>query len=619
MLVGCAALAACAITERTHTRDGRTYGVIEGAFRGRWYNFYERALSFLEGGYYDEAIADLEQARALRPHDQRRARTYGLHFIDYFPNRELGVALLGKGDIDGALAALETSLGHVDSGRAEYYFNEARRRRLEARGVRDSTPPRIELHVADGTLTRSARFAVRGEVRDSSMVAAVSVNGRTVLIPTAVDAFTLDAEVELGDGDNELTVRAYDLFGNSVERRVVVILDRDAPRLSITEVGTHAGERFLRVELEDPYGVASLQVNGKRLAPDPQHGFRSLTVPAPGERLRLKAEDLAGNVTEIDLQPEQLAQELQQADGDPPKLVIGDVPATVYDEQVFIDGQVSDATAVASLTLNGQAVATGGKRTVYFRRVVPLAPGKNSITIAASDAKGRETKRTLEITRVLPASQALEQRLAVAMAPLATLGGDGAGTAAVEENLATALVEQRRFHLLDRSRAAALVTEWQLVATDLAKDGPDLLRLGEALASDTTLLGWVKERQESIEVYVRLVDTETQQIILEKDVFHEKKSLRSVQELLYGLGLKLKAALPVLDGELTQTGGDALAASLRNAGLLPQGARLLLVERPEGAPERIAGEARLVAVDGDEAKLTLVRGSGAPGVKVVTK
>src|SRR5687767_13402995 len=113
--------AGCAITERTYIKDGQRYGVVTGAFRGRWYNYYERGLSFLEGGYFDEAIADLRQAIELRPNDQRRARTYGLHFIDYFPNRELGIAFLGKGDVTDALEALRTSLSHVDSGRAEFY------------------------------------------------------------------------------------------------------------------------------------------------------------------------------------------------------------------------------------------------------------------------------------------------------------------------------------------------------------------------------------------------------------------------------------------------------------------------------------------------------------------
>ena len=65
----------CVITKQVYEKGGKRYGVIQGAFRGRWYNYYERAQSFSEGGFYKEAIGDLREAIALRPKDTRRART----------------------------------------------------------------------------------------------------------------------------------------------------------------------------------------------------------------------------------------------------------------------------------------------------------------------------------------------------------------------------------------------------------------------------------------------------------------------------------------------------------------------------------------------------------------
>ena len=47
----------CAITEKTYERDGVVYGVVAGAFRGKWYNYYDRALSYLDGGYTEDGIA----------------------------------------------------------------------------------------------------------------------------------------------------------------------------------------------------------------------------------------------------------------------------------------------------------------------------------------------------------------------------------------------------------------------------------------------------------------------------------------------------------------------------------------------------------------------------------
>ena len=64
-----------------YTRNGLQYGVTEGRFRGRWWNYYERGRSFIEGGFSEEAERDLRAALKGRSRDQLWPRTYGLHFV----------------------------------------------------------------------------------------------------------------------------------------------------------------------------------------------------------------------------------------------------------------------------------------------------------------------------------------------------------------------------------------------------------------------------------------------------------------------------------------------------------------------------------------------------------
>src|SRR5208283_6182926 len=78
-----------------------SYGGDSGTFRGNWWNYYDRAIAYSESqgpGPGDKAIADLNQALSMRAKDQRMARTYGMHFIDYFPHRELGIVFFHAGD-----------------------------------------------------------------------------------------------------------------------------------------------------------------------------------------------------------------------------------------------------------------------------------------------------------------------------------------------------------------------------------------------------------------------------------------------------------------------------------------------------------------------------------------
>ena len=119
----------CAV-EKTpvYERDGIQYGVTEGLFRSRWWNYYERGCSYSEGGYWEEAKADFREAIKQRDEDRRRARTYGvLNFIDYFPHRELGVCYYQEGRHQEAIQELERSAGETPSAKAYYFLDKARR------------------------------------------------------------------------------------------------------------------------------------------------------------------------------------------------------------------------------------------------------------------------------------------------------------------------------------------------------------------------------------------------------------------------------------------------------------------------------------------------------------
>jgi tetratricopeptide (TPR) repeat protein len=620
-----AASAGCVITPATYTKDGVTYGEAPGAFRGRWYNHYQRGLSYLEGGYYEDAARDFERALELRPSDQRRARTYGLHFIDYFPNRELGITYLALGQLERAQGLLATSLEHVDSGRAEYFVNEVRRQILVSQGVADATPPAFELPGLDGTVVKKRGLRLIGRVSDPSLVRAVSINGRLQLIPVAAESFAIDAELDLLPGANTISIVAEDLFGNRAALAVSVIVDAAPPVVSIDDLREQNGQLWLFGSLEDLTRVVALRSNGQAVVLPAGAPRPTFSLPVSSDELVLEAEDAAGNVTTVRLDPKTLLARMAAADADPPVIEVGTVPATLHAEELFLDGAVWDRSQVQSfrLEVNGQDVgelAGSGRRTAYFRQVIKLQVGKNRLVLRAQDDQGRGSEKVIEVVRAVPPLELPESRLAVAMAPFIGSSTKAEARAAAEQSLENALVEQRRFFVLDRSRINDLVTEWQLVATDLAKDGPDLMKLGETMGADVTMLGWVQESGAAIEVYARLVDGDTGAILVEKDVFHEKKSLRNLQELLYGLGLKLQAALPIVRGVVQQTDGEALTVDMPDGRLLPPGARLLVVRAaPSLGAATIVGEARIERVEGAALAATLLSGQVVSGSTVVTK
>lgn len=107
-------------TQSARTVDGVAYGVTELPFRDRWWQYYERALSWERGGFLKEAEADLRACLDQRQTDARRARTYGMHFVQCFPHRELGAVLLATGRVDESERELRLSIEQEPSAKADF-------------------------------------------------------------------------------------------------------------------------------------------------------------------------------------------------------------------------------------------------------------------------------------------------------------------------------------------------------------------------------------------------------------------------------------------------------------------------------------------------------------------
>ena len=173
-------LGGCAVDQgQVQVKDGQQYGVTSSqVWRGRWWNYYERGSSYAAGEFWPQAITDLQEAIKQRDEDQRRARTYGLHFLDYFPHRELGIVYYRQGRHTDAIRELETSLRSVETAKAKFYLNKARRSQLE-QTQSDTTPPRILIESPqDGLLTRQFMVIVQGRADDDTYVSAIAINGQ---------------------------------------------------------------------------------------------------------------------------------------------------------------------------------------------------------------------------------------------------------------------------------------------------------------------------------------------------------------------------------------------------------------------------------------------------------
>lgn len=203
--------------------------VISSFCRGQtFYEYYSRGLESMQQDSLDEAIGYFEKSLKLQAKDKKQARTYGVNFIEYFPNRELGVIYYRKKDYDLAIEYLERSLNSEPSKRAEeYLLYISQEKHDKSLAIVDSEPPAISIlspnmfseRVFQPVSNQVEKIAIMGIADDPGGVTEVMVNDVEAVLSGRGE---FKADVPLTVGQNEIFVRATDRSHNSITRTFLV-------------------------------------------------------------------------------------------------------------------------------------------------------------------------------------------------------------------------------------------------------------------------------------------------------------------------------------------------------------------------------------------------------------
>jgi len=615
----------------TCVKNGVRYGVTRGSFRSEWWNYQERGMSYMDGGCFEPALADIEKAIKLRTQmsrkecDQRRARTYGMHFVDYFGHRERGVALYRLGRLEEAKKELEFSLSCVESNKAQYYLDLVRKSRIES-GALDKKNPDFEIsQPKNKSYTNQSEIKVQGKAWDDTFVREIWIASEPVVIPIAEQQISFQQTVRLKSGWNNFRIRVIDLTGKENSAQWSVFLDQQGPEVSFLDIRpVSPGIVDVTGEIADDSPVAKFTLNGKEVPLQAGKTFSLRLTVAPEFKISFKASDLAGNQTDgvVNLgtgpkgaklethRPYQEAslfgdqqvyperpyyqgllvpasfgvQDMPRAedelalvelywtlkekydtylDKDPPSIQLRGFKGetTVYFPELYLEGLIADASNLKEVTISGKNILKSQRKNMFFNLIIPLAQGSNFITIRAVDMNNNQAERVLRITRVVPAVHQLDERMVVSMLPFYQMSQVQEIGPMAYDNLITSIVNQRRFSFVDRSKVDAIVAELKLSQEQLI-DPAYTLKVGKMTQAEAMILGYVKEAPDSIEVYAQLIDVETGQILTEKDAYREDKSLDSLKFLTRGLAIRLREAFPLLEGKVVKIDGKKITLDL---------------------------------------------------------
>jgi len=661
IIIALAALFGCAAPSAPrYIRDGKVYGTVKGAFRHRWWNYYERGLSFTEGQFYEEAATDFMEAIGQRKKDQRMARTYGMHFIDYFPHRELGIVYYRTRDLEAAKRELELSLNQYSSSKAHFYLDRVRRELIKQSGEA-VTSPALNLSFKRGEVwTREDPVIVAGVANDNHYISGITIGKIPLFLEGSRKRVDFRKTLSLSQGRHVVEVAATNLLGRVAKQNVTIHVDRVGPTISIAEI-QHEPEHpikgiMISGSVYDDSGVSELSIGGRLVSFQGQTEaiFNERVIPVKSE-LALIARDRLGNRTSARIPIDNsniqnstfkiqhpiwlacannnigdfyLAGLFGPKDTRAPRISLKGWTdtQTVFLEKIYLEGEASDESKIIRLSVNRIPVLRREGRHIFFSHLADLREGENEIFVEAEDASGNRAARKISVTRQVPKALQLEQRLSLTVLPFEQKGEISESSVSFQDNLVNSLVNQNRFRVVEREKLDAVLQEQKLSRTKLI-DRSTALKLGRLIAARSIITGSIIETRIGIEIVSRFIDTETSEILATEDVYDEIKDIKTLKSMAEGLATKFHREFPLLDGLVIQQKGSSIFTDLGRDKVKVQ--RRLIVYREEpikhpktgkvlGTDNEILGRVRITQVMPDLSKAKIIDGK-ASAIKVLDK
>ena len=629
-------LSSCAVEKgKVYEKDGRLYGETEGLFKAKWDDYYLRGLSYSVGGFWEDAASDFMVAMQKRGNDQRRSRTYGMHFIDYFPNRELGIAYFNLGKFKEAMHFLEVSLASVESARAKFYLNRARKAWLDETGL-DTIPPAINVKFPPPVYrTSSFSISVQGTARDDFFVSNIIFNGKPSRLELSRKEVLFKEEFSLHPGKNVITLQSEDILGKtSAPVTIQVKVDREGPLVFLEVEEKSRNSLKVMGAVYDKSAITRISLNGRELIFEKS---RLVTINErfvihnikAGAPIQFEAEDVVGNKTTGHLQavsPKNSASILSypriafaKSAYNPASLPIMTLPQlsginlkglrdgqTTFFATISVEGNVRAEKGICDLSINGQSLLSLENdtsatlflkllkekkgRPLAFSKTIKLTEGDNTIITAFVDTAEKVTEKTITITRKIPRVRQMDSRMKVAIFPFTEKRkGKESLRNYVYTFLTHSFVDQKRFNLLGRTDLNRTIKKQQ-ISQDALFDQKTAFHLGRLMGTETVLIGDITASEKSIEILARLVDNETSIVLAEEDLYWEGNLNAGFREVLDGLALKFKQHLPLCEGAVIDEKSDTATINLGDDQSIRQGMRFLVFRDSDPTYDPVTGK-----------------------------
>jgi hypothetical protein len=308
-------LLACSSIERPPLleKKGKKYGRLDGKFTATFDDHYKIGKDYAKGGFFEAAKNQFKIAKGKENFDKSKVQTEGMHYIEYFPHREIGIMSYYQGNTSEALKYLEQSIAFESSPRAIYYLNCVRRA-ISQKQAKDTRPPSIAVQFPDTILLGKQYFTQRynqpvsGQISDNDYVQSIWLDHQKVPVEKFSPTVSVNELISLSAGENIIHLTAVDVSGNVSKFKQSIFLDIMGPVISISSQAEELQKSaILKGHIMDESGIQKLDITVNGIIypyPVQQNVLQiELNYPLPQTSpimsIQIDAQDWVGNQSSI--------------------------------------------------------------------------------------------------------------------------------------------------------------------------------------------------------------------------------------------------------------------------------------------------------------------------------
>jgi tetratricopeptide (TPR) repeat protein len=550
-------------------KDGTQYGWTGRNFLGEWDDYYACGLSYIEGRCFDKAIWALKEAIKQRKKDQWKARSYGMHFVDYFPHRELGFCYYQQGQYQKALHELDLSILQEQTDKANYYRDLVLKLLMEQDHQLPQSPE-ITLDVPDRILSNKDSITISGTIIDSQFVQHIFIAEKSYLIESSDQKIFFTRKLALPEGHHNISITAINLLGGLTQKTISIDIDRSGPVLIVQN---YTPNKQLKGTITDASPGITLTMNGNPVSlSNEKTVFFNIALTGQSTDIKLLAIDSLGNKTLAILkQHVQISASNQLylasnktdciADNGERAFMVKHSQAdiqlygwasnnTVFKKIVSIEGEIVSHIPVCYLSINSIPVVNQTAQMIFFSQAVELDEGNNCINIQARTINGNLSQKNFFIRRKIPDVFHIQQRLGFLLHPFEKYH-QHSEIKKFQDILCQKMLLQKRFQLYWQAKNQSIFKE-----LNKKKDHSKEKKSHDT--PDIALFGYCQITRSGFNAIIRLVNIKSSKIIAIKDVYSTHAAPQGMDKMVIEMLEKISRIFPLMEGSFRFDGDDLL-------------------------------------------------------------